>query len=190
MPEKSTKVNAMGPRDKPHERGRNQVIRCWSCGREGHIQRFCKQRTPENVIEQLSRGYASKFSGVSVANAIVRIKKSRKFPLLIMNNTNQTVTLKQGWSIARVNETSSITEITVPDKQTSHISDEELQQVNVSEEFKPEIDGLLKRNRDLFVCEDKHLGRTDTVKMRIDTGTHAPIKKVPISHTTQTKKNG
>ena len=61
-----------------------------------------------------------------------------------MNNTNQTVTLKQGWSIARVNETSSITEITVPDKQTSHISDEELQQVNVSEEFKPEIDGLLK----------------------------------------------
>ena len=38
---------------------------------------------------------------------------------------------------------------------------------------------MLKRNRDLFVSEDKHLGRTDTVKMRIDTGTHAPIKRRP-----------
>ena len=45
---KDTKGNAMGPRDKPPERGRNQVIRCWSCGREGRIRRFCKQRTPGN----------------------------------------------------------------------------------------------------------------------------------------------
>ena len=47
------------------------------------------------------------------------------------------------------------------------------------EEFKPEIDGLLKRNRDLFFSEDKHLGRTDIVKMRFDTGTHEPIKRRP-----------
>ena len=135
------------------------------------------------VIEQLSSGYASKFNGLSVANAIVRIKKSRKFPLLIMNSISlisiQTVTLKRGWSIARVSEASSITEITVPDKQTSQIFNEKLEQVNVPEEFKPEIDGLLKRNRDLFISEDKHLGRTDTVNMRIDTGTHEPIKRRP-----------
>ena len=114
----------------------------------------------EYAIEQLSSGYASKFSGVSVVNAIVRIKKSRKFPLLIMNNTNQTVTLKQGWSIARVSDASNIPEITVPDKQTNQISNEELEQGDVSEEFKPEIDGLLKRNRDLFVSEDKHCQNT------------------------------
>ena len=98
-----------------------------------------------------------------------------------MNNTNQTVTLKQGWSIARVNEASSITEITVPDKQMSHISDEELQQVNVSEEFKPEIDGLLKSNRDLFVSEDKNAYRYWNAWAH---------KKASISHTAQTKKNG
>ena len=45
---KGTRGNTMGPRDKPPERGRNQVIRRWSCGREGHIQRFCRQRTPRN----------------------------------------------------------------------------------------------------------------------------------------------
>ena len=39
---KGTRGNTTGPRDKPPERGRNQVIRFWSCGREGHIQRFCR----------------------------------------------------------------------------------------------------------------------------------------------------
>ena len=45
---KGTKGNVMRPRDKSPEIGRNQGIRYWSCGREGHIQRFCKQRTPGN----------------------------------------------------------------------------------------------------------------------------------------------
>ena len=42
-----------------------------------------------------------------------------------------------------------------------------------------QIDGLLKRNRVLFVSEDKHLGRTDTVKILIDTGVQGPIKRRP-----------
>ena len=77
------------------------------------------------AIEQLSSGYTSKFSGVSVANALVRIDKSRRSPLLIMNNTNQTVTLKRGCPIAWFTKASSITEITMLDKQKNRISKEE-----------------------------------------------------------------
>ena len=29
---------------------------------------------------------------------------------------------------------------------------------------------LLKKNKDLFASRDKHLGRMDTVRMKIDTG--------------------
>ena len=90
----------------------------------------------EYAIEQLSSGYACEFSGVSVANAAVRIDKSRRFPLLIRNSTNQTPTLKRGCPIARFSKVGSITEITMPDKQKNRISNEELEQVNEPEELK------------------------------------------------------
>lgn len=52
-----------------------------------------------------------------------------------------------------------------------------MEQANVPEKFKLEVDKLLKRNRDLFASEDKDLGRTDTVEMHINTGTHEPIER-------------
>ena len=133
----------------------------------------------EYEIEQMSSGYVSNFSGISVANAVVKIPKSRRFPLLIMNNTNQTVTLERGCPVARFGRVGSISEITMPDRRESKISDTDLEQAGVAEEFKPEIDRLIKRNRDLFVSDDKNLGRTDTIEMRIDTGSHDPIRKRP-----------
>ena len=69
----------------------------------------------------------------------------------------------------------SITEITLPDRQNYKISDEDLEQVKVPEEFRSYVERLLRRNRELFVNEDRNLGRTNPVK--IDTGIHEPIKK-------------
>ena len=130
-------------------------------------------------VEQLTNGHVSKLSGVSVANAVVKINKSRRLPLLIMNNTNQTVTLRRGCPLAKISKSGLVTEITWPNKQDYQISDSELLEVEVPEEFRPRINRLLKRNRDLFVNKDKDLGRTDTVEMCIDTGNHEPIKKQP-----------
>lgn len=75
----------------------------------------------------------------------------------------------------------------MPDKQKNQISDGNLEQANVSEEFKLEVDRLLNRNRDLFVSEDKYLDKIDSVGMCIDTGTHdlLPKKMVSESHTAQ-----
>ena len=52
-------------------------------------------------IEQLSSGYVCNFSGISAANTVVKIAKSCRFLLLIMNNTNQMVTLKWRCPIAK-----------------------------------------------------------------------------------------
>ena len=74
-------------------------------------------------------------------------------------------------------------------KQNNKSPDVDLEQAHAPKQFKPEIDRLLNRNRDLFVSDDKNLGRTDTVELRIDTGTHEPIRKRPYRTPPQTKKD-
>lgn len=38
---------------------------------------------------------------------------------------------------------------------------------------------LLRANRDVLAKSDKELGKTHTMKMRIDTGDHPPVKLKP-----------
>ena len=94
-----------------------------------------------------------------------------------MNNTNQTVTLRRGWPIAKFSEVSEISEISLEDKSKDKIDVQDLEGVDVPDECRQEIITLLKRNKDRFASDDRQLGRTSTVKMRIDTGNHPPIKK-------------
>ena len=108
-------------------------------------------------IWQMSSKYVSNFSGISVANTVVKIAKSLWVPLLIMNNTKQMVTLKRRFPFAKFWRAGNITEITMPDRQKNKNSDIDLEQVHVSEKFKPDIMWLLKRNMDLFVIDKKPL---------------------------------
>ena len=77
-----------------------------------------------------------------------------------MNNKNQIVTLKRGCPIAKLSVVGSITEITWFNSQNDEISVVDLEQINVPEEFKSEVERLLRKNRDLFVNEDRNLFRT------------------------------
>ena len=105
-----------------------------------------------------------------------------------MNNTNQTITLKRRCPIAKFERAGNITEIIMPDKQNNKSPNVDLKQAHALEQFKPKIDKLLKRNRDLFVNDAKNLGRTDTVEMHINTGTHEPISKRPFYTPLQQRK--
>ena len=51
--------------------------------------------------------------------------------------------------------------------------------VHVPEEHKKTITNFLKTNQDLFAGRDSDLGHTDTVKMKIGTQNHPPIKLRP-----------
>ena len=51
--------------------------------------------------------------------------------------------------------------------------------INVPDEHRQVIMNLITCNRDLFATKDTDLGKTDTIKMKIDTGNHPPIKFKP-----------
>lgn len=130
-------------------------------------------------VVQIDKGFLSDLSGVSVANTVVKIKGRKSFPLLIMNNTNQTVKLKKGYKIGRCRRTEVVMAISKPNKQKKSGNKSNLNGIKVPEEMRKVLNKVLQRNTDLFVTEDRYLGRTDTVEMRIDTGKNDPIKKNP-----------
>ena len=51
-----------------------------------------------------------------------------------------------------------------------------ISQLKVPNEFRTPIERLIKRNIGSFAESDLELGRTDVVKMNIDTGSNKPIK--------------
>ena len=59
---------------------------------------------------------------------MVKLYKFLWFPLLIMNNINQTVTIKRGCPIGKLSGVDCITEITLSDRQNYKISDGDLKQ--------------------------------------------------------------
>lgn len=71
----------------------------------------------------------------------------------------------------------------------SKVSEQEdvLKNIDVSDEFRVEIERLVKQNKDIFALSDTDLGRTSTVEMKLDTGDHAPIKQRPYRNTTKTR---
>lgn len=66
-----------------------------------------------------------------------------------------------------------------PLEEKHHVEKGELRQANKPEEFWVPMNKLLKKNKDLFAKVNKDLGRTDTVKIRINTDGHVAIKTRP-----------
>ena len=131
-------------------------------------------------ISAVDSGYISSEPGLEVCKSISKVTNSRKFPVMIINNTNDFFKLKRGEVVGKGGclsdqdiKTFNINEINVQDK-CNFLTD-----LNVPDEFRPDIERLVVDNRDLFAQNDCELGHTDTVKMKIDTGDHPPIKKRP-----------
>ena len=53
------------------------------------------------------------------------------------------------------------------------------QNINTLPSFQDIVEELVRYNLDLFAEKDTELGKTHTVKMKIDTGDHKPIKLKP-----------
>ena len=117
-----------------------------------------------------------------VSNSIAKMSKNRRFSILVVNNTNQTVSLSKGCVIAKVDPIASsriesvnnLVKNTKPGDCKAWDAD-----VDVPSHYKPQIQKFLKKNKNLFASVDSELGHTSTVTMKIDTGSNPPIKLRP-----------
>ena len=121
--------------------------------------------------------------GLLITNTVAKLSKNRSVPLLLINTTNKTLSIKPGTPIARISPV-SVSEITYVHQtdniQIGSITDNnEFDKVSVPSEHRSQVIRLLERNRDLFVKTDAELSHTDTVRMKIDTQGHSPIKLKP-----------
>ena len=82
-------------------------------------------------LEQLRSGHLSTLSGVSVASSIVKMNETRRIPLAIINNTNQTISLKKGWPIATLSELTSVNSISHHATNRTGATNDELEQAEV-----------------------------------------------------------
>lgn len=132
-------------------------------------------------ISEIDKGFFSREPGLQVINTVGVLQNDRSIPLLIVNNTNKTYRLHRHGLVAKVHSVndSNILDISSVIKNQKQEFNLNLQDLNVPDEHRPDIEKLIKENHDLFANKDSELGQTDTVKMKIDTGNTQPIKLKP-----------
>ena len=134
------------------------------------------QITPTNV------GFLGHEPGLMVTNSVAKMSGNRFIPVLVVNSTNKTYTIKKGCPIAKVEQVQGQTIMEVSqctNKANTHQTHETFEDVEVPEKYRSDVINLLKVNADLFADKDSDLSHTDTVKMKLDTGEHPPIKLRP-----------
>ena len=99
---------------------------------------------------------------------------------MLVNNINKTFKLKRGCIIGCIEPileeaTVSINNINKIKETTNEIN---LKEVNVPEEFRPHMEKIVLR-KNIFAEKDTQFGRTETIKMKINTRDNPPIKLKP-----------
>lgn len=128
--------------------------------------------------------------GLLVANIVSKVRKNKKVPMVIVNQTDRTIVLKRGRTVGVAGnfneaEVNSVAE-TNEEEVNTHISSEEksdplqgakLDKLSPTE--KEKVSSLLSRYGTLFAKSTKELGKTDMVKLSIETGDAKPIRQKP-----------
>ena len=70
----------------------------------------------------------------------------------------------------------SLNEVVKKDRKLAPLN---FQEINVPEQYADRIKKVLTRNSDIFAEKDSQLGHTNTVKLKINTEDHPPIKLRP-----------
>jgi len=135
------------------------------------------------VVRQIGTDFIAKEPGLMVANSVVQLSKCKTVPLAIVNNTGKTMTLNKGNVIARFEAISEEHDISAVAEVSSSTSNkkEHVSKLNSphGESEEVALDELLHRHRDLFAEADTEVGRTNILKMKIDTEENRPIALKP-----------
>ena len=93
-------------------------------------------------ISQIDTGYISSEPGLMLSNAVIKIDNTRQFPIMIVNNTDKTFTLRRGCIIGKIEaiQEESISSINSINKNGIKNSKINTDEINVSKEHKQKIE--------------------------------------------------
>ena len=97
------------------------------------------------------------------------------------NSTGKFIRIRRHGPIAKVEQLTGqgLAEVNSVIKGQKFDSRMDLKDLHVADKYKDNIEPLILRNSDLFASKDTELGHTDTVRMKIYTGSADPIKLRP-----------
>ena len=132
-------------------------------------------------ISAVEKGFTCREPGLEVVDSVSRLGKDRSIPILVTNRTGKFIRIRRHGPIAKVEQLTGqgLAEVNSVIKGQKFDSTMDLKDLHVADKYRDNIEPLILRNSDLFACKDTELGHTDTVRMKIDTGSADPIKLRP-----------
>ena len=131
-------------------------------------------------ISQIDNGFIVNQPGLQVINTVSTLAKDRSLPLLIVNNTNKFIKTYRHGLLAKIagikNNVSTVNSVIQNNQCESKLN---LNDLDVPQQYRPQIEKIILQNQDLFANKDSELGHTETVKMQLDVGDNEPIKMRP-----------
>ncbi len=134
-------------------------------------------------FKQDDKSWTNEEPGLLFANSVSKLGSKGRCQVLVVNSTNKTYTLQKGSVIGTLaplhdSETCTLAEV-MKTKQPDLPTKPDFSAAQVPEQYRDILCPILEEYADVFAAHDNDFGRTDTVKMTIDTQGHAPIKQRP-----------
>ena len=101
--------------------------------------------------------------GLVLINSIVRINKSGKFPVFIMNHTNKTIKIKKGNAMGKIEDVKQCNFIDIKTVMGNQLTEQKKissfkelkEKIDAPDSHQPIVQELIRRNVDLFAQKDR-----------------------------------
>ena len=133
----------------------------------------------EGEIHQVAlvKKYEDSEEGITLCESVVQRKEI--IPVLIANTSSKTVKIQKGEEMGHAFPLRSVDQVRLDQKVKENPGKLREEEMIVPDKYRRDIRKLLRDNKDRIANEDKELGQTQTVSMKIDTGDHPPIRLRP-----------
>ena len=121
--------------------------------------------------------YEDSEEGITLCESVVQVKEI--IPVLIANTSNKTVKVQKGEEMGHAFPLRRVDQVRLDQRVKENPGKLREEEIMVPDKYRRDIRKLLRDNKDRIANEDKELGQTQTVSMKIDTGNHPPIRLRP-----------
>jgi len=118
---------------------------------------------------------------ITLCESVVKVGEAGRVPIMLANTTNTTIKIPMGKELGRA-VSASVREnvMSKMDSRSHHINTVvKVEEIGAPTEHRDSISKFLIKNRDIIAHSDKELGQTQSVRMKISTGDHPPIRLKP-----------